>query len=531
MRECAAWTLAILLVTSMGCQEAVEPPEPELVRRDFIVIDAPEPPVNPTTGSATPSHLNKISFLRYRGPDDSADVRAIVICIPGMPAGAMAYDELARRLVLMSEGAVEVWAIDRRSNLLEDLTGMQAAERESDPDLAWRYYSDGDEVDGRVYQGLPEGLDYMSEWGLATAVADLRVVLELVPEEARRAQVILVGHSFGASQAQAFASWDHEGSPNADELAGLILLDGGLSLNSQIDEARYLTRGYGGSPGLETLRQGEDMYLDYVGFGIGGFMLAEITAMRAWLAPREPVEDDMVDLVGSVLFLQPMPPMTAAAMVGFIMDDATSPDPGMRASCGAPTGPIEPFDHPLFDEVRYRPSNLDELYDWVDCNDVDPPEKTSIEVLARVTHEGPTNRNEWFFPSRLILDAAAVSDLDFDEDSWQWEQGLRATRSAEVDLPVLAVAAGIGLIPTPEPYELYRSRLAPEVGADRPRGGAGRESMDLDESGFAIWVLEDYAHDDLVHASHLAADDELYRPLLDWILDNTAGSIQLGEFE
>ncbi len=531
MRESVTFALALLLMIPMGCQDPTEEAEPDFVSRELVTIDAPDPPVNPETGTATPEHLNKIRFLRYRATDETLEVRAIVICVPGMPAGATAYDELARRLVRLSEGRVEVWAIDRRSNLLEDLTGMEAAERESDPDLAWRYYSDGDEVDGRIYEGLPEDLEYMSEWGLATAVADLRTVLDLVPQEARRSQVILVGHSFGASQAQAFASWDHEGSPNADELAGLILMDGGFNLQMQVDEERYLTRGYGGSPGLEELRQGVDPYLDYVGFGIGGFMLAEITAMRAWLHPHEPVEDDMADLVGSILFLQPMPPMTASAMVGFLMDDASSPDPGMRASCGAPTGPVEAFEHPMMHEVRYRPSNLDELYDWIDCDDVDPPEKTSVRVLARVTHEGPTNRNEWFFPSRLILDTAAVRNLEFDESSWQWEQGLRATRTAEVDLPVLAIAAGQGLVPLPTLYHRYRDRLAPQVGEDRPRGGAGRESTDLDESGFAIWLLDDYAHDDVVHASHLNADEELYIPLLGWILDNTEGSMQIGDIE
>jgi hypothetical protein len=269
------------------------------------------------------------------------------------------------------------------------------------------------------------------------------------------------------------------------------------------------------------------LYFSYLGFGLEAFMLAEITALRAWLGPHQEVRDEHATLFGTLLFLREPPPMTAAAMVGFTMDDASSPDPGMRASCGAPTGPVEEFDSPLSGEIRHRPARQDLLYDWRDCDEVEPREKTSIGVLARVTHEGPTNRISWFFPSRLQLDTAAVAALTLDEDSWQWRHGLRATRTSEVDLPVLVVTAGKGLVAVPSSFDSYRERIASVVGEPRPRAGAGRESDDLATSGFAVLALDDYAHDDIVHASCAGADEEIYRPLLEWILGNTEGSIEV----
>jgi pimeloyl-ACP methyl ester carboxylesterase len=509
--------LALALLLAAGCQ-------PPPVQRDLIVMDAPAPPPNPLSGKATPAQYNRIRFLRYRAQADPGAVQAIVVCVPGMPAGAMAYDELARRLVRLSGGRVEVWAVDRRANLLEDLTGMQGAERARDPDLAWRYYDDGQVLDGRRYAGLPSGLDYMSEWGLATAVDDLRAVLALVPAAERRRSVVLVGHSFGAAMVQAFAAWDVDGHPAADELAGLVLMDGGLHHYSTLTETRYLKQGTTYAAGLEQLRAGKEPFISYFGFGLEAFQTVEITAMQAWLEPGRETSNAHITRFATLMFLRQPPRMTAAALVGFALDDASSAFEGMRASCGQPDGPVEPFHSPVTSEPRWRPADSTRLYGWRDYDQVSPREKTSIRVLARVAHEGPTNRIEWFFPGRLLLDTHAVRSLSFSQQDWQWSHGLRANRNAEVDAPVLAVMAGKGIVPSASAHHAYRASLAPAVGAGRPRAGAGRRGGDLSSSGFSELTLGGYAHDDLIHASAPEADRELYRPLLDWVLSNTSGS-------
>ncbi len=497
------------------------------VWRELVTIDAPAPPKNPVNGAATPAELNQARFLRYRAAEQPGPVRAVLVCMPGMPAGAMAYDQLARRLIKLSGGTVELWAIDRRANLLEDLTGMQAAERARDPDLAWRYYDEGLELHGRRYDHGPRDLDYMSEWGLATAVADLRAVLALIPADQRRDHLVLVGHSFGAAVVQAYAAWELEGgaSSAAAELAGLVLLDGGLQLYQPITEQTYL----GAKDGLQALRAGKiNPYLDYFGFGAEVFMTVELVAMAAHLAPDQLVSNRHTDKLAALLFLQSPPPLTAAAMVGFAIDDASSPMPGMRAGCGAADGPLEEFTSPLTGETRVRPADPTHTYGWLDHDQVDPAEKTPIAVLARVAHEGPTNRVEWYMPVRLRLDAYAVSALDVGgpgSGDWRRDHRLLASRVGEMDAPVLAVLAGRGLVTSAAAFAAYLQQIAPKVGQGRPRAGADRDPAGpLDQSGFAVLDLVDHAHDDVVHAGGATGDQEVYQPVLDWALSNVSAT-------
>ena len=507
---------------------ACQPDEELSVRRDLVVIDAPAPPPNPVSKRATPAHLNKVRVLRYRATPAPERVRAVIICVPGVPAGAMAYDELARRLVLLSGGEVEVWALDRRANLLEDLTGVQAAERAGDPDLAWRYYDGDQAIDGKKYQGLPTGTDYMSEWGLASAVADLRAVVHRVTSGDRKRGVVLMGHSYGASLVQAYSTWDVAGRPASDELAGLVLMDGGLQIYEKLTEKSYLTKGSAAAMSLEKIRAGKGVFMDYYGFGVEAFLSVEITAMRAYLTPGAVTKDKHVDRLATVLFLKTPPPMTAAAAVGFTVDDASSPLKGMRASCGAPKGPVETFTSPLTGEQRVRPADSTLTYDWLDADQVTPPELTSIRTLSRVSFEGPTNRLEWFFPGRLLLDSAAVRSLSHTDKDWQWRYGLRTTRVAAMDAPVLTVMAGKGLVPKATSHHWYRDLVAPAVGTGRPRAGASRSASSLGGGGFSELVLPRYAHDDLIHATAPSAEEDLYRRLLQWILSNVSGESGLG---
>ena len=66
---------------------------------------------------------------------------AILVLIPGFMGGANSFDYIGRQLVSMAEaegvGSLEVWAVDRRTNCLEDLTGMNAAEAAVTPASRW----------------------------------------------------------------------------------------------------------------------------------------------------------------------------------------------------------------------------------------------------------------------------------------------------------------------------------------------------------------------------------------------------------
>src|SRR3990172_12416898 len=72
------------------------------------------------------ANLNRVHYertwLRDAGPP-----RAILILVPGFLGGAATFQPLARQLVAATRGSVEVWAVDRRPNQLEDRRGGRLA--------------------------------------------------------------------------------------------------------------------------------------------------------------------------------------------------------------------------------------------------------------------------------------------------------------------------------------------------------------------------------------------------------------------
>ena len=72
-----------------------------------------------------------------------------------------------------------------------------------------------------------------------------------------------------------------------------------------------------------------------------------------------------------------------------------------------------------------------------------PPEFTPLANAASAWATTPTNFGEWYFPTRLSLDTSIVGNLRLAADSWQVREGIRATHGAEVDVPVLAIAAAL----------------------------------------------------------------------------------------
>ena len=68
--------------------------------------------------------LNRVTFLRTFLPKPSgAPPRTIVILVPGFLGGAQNFSPLAKQLVQRFNGNLEVWAIDRRPNQVEDRRG------------------------------------------------------------------------------------------------------------------------------------------------------------------------------------------------------------------------------------------------------------------------------------------------------------------------------------------------------------------------------------------------------------------------
>src|SRR5690625_869419 len=126
--------------------------------------------------NTNPPAFDRSGILRYYR--EEVPSRITLVLMPGIFGGAANFDIIARELVASTPG-LEVWAVDRRANLLEDRTGMIQALQNEDPGIALDYYFRNVGAENG-FQPLPEEqAAYLRNWGLDVHLGDLhRVVLE-----------------------------------------------------------------------------------------------------------------------------------------------------------------------------------------------------------------------------------------------------------------------------------------------------------------------------------------------------------------
>ena len=174
-----------------------------------------------------PAQFDRSSFTRPA----PADARRVLVLMPGTIGGAGDFALLAHDVVERVPG-LQVWAIDRRSQPLEDTSmfaRLEAAEASSrrcstttsagSPTAACRPTTSASSTPPRV--------PFAREWGMQDGARGRpRRVVKLARAKGRK--VILGGHSLGASLAAAYAAWDFDGRPGYKDLVGMVLIDGGL---------------------------------------------------------------------------------------------------------------------------------------------------------------------------------------------------------------------------------------------------------------------------------------------------------------
>ncbi len=474
----------------------------EGIRREVFLVNGYVPAANPDTGDETPTDFNFTQVVRYRQDAANVEPTAILIGYPGFLGGAASWEFLARHLVRRSVAAgkpIEVWAIDRRSNLLEDLTGLDTAEMTGNPEIAYRYYFGLDTINGERFPGFlfQSELGYMSEWGLETHVEDLHRVISLVPEADRQGHVFLLGHSLGASFAETYAAWRfRDGTRGAEELAGLVLIDGLLG-DSPITEDEYQNGtggGFGSVPGLDKIRTGNLRYFELPFFGVSALAQVEVLSLRTLVDPDAVIEDDLRDDSLRILMQMgddPVPAMTNAAALGFALDQGSNSITFTAVSCGRPIGgALEDYENALGDGTTlYHPTDSGATYSWQDATTDDADEFTPIANLAHSFVDGRTNFAEWYFPTRLPLDLGAVGGANVPDDGYQASAGLRAFDGALNDAPILAIATELVLA---NEYDQLVGRIATTLGKGRKHAGAGRDS----ELGLRILDAAELTHVD-----------------------------------
>ena len=174
----------------------------------------------------TPAKYDRVGILKIGSPN----ARNVLVLNPGTSASAAYFAPLARSLVGKAP-AWQVWAVERRENLLEDQSLFDRAKAgTATPKQVFDYYL-GWLKDSSVtthVRLIPDSeVGYARQWGMNTEIQDLRRVV--LRAQKLGGKVVVGGHSLGGSITSAYATWNFGGKPGARGLSGLVFIDGGSS--------------------------------------------------------------------------------------------------------------------------------------------------------------------------------------------------------------------------------------------------------------------------------------------------------------
>jgi pimeloyl-ACP methyl ester carboxylesterase len=191
--------------------------------------------------------LNNARYTRFELDDSEAPPDAILILVPGFLGGANNFRIMAQNLLTRvaadHDMRIEVWAVDRRSNQLEDTSGLDIAEAALDPILAGNWLF-GEELslplDPRltrraVFYNPQDDVPFIANWTNLVFSRDIDAIVEAARGAARNGNVFLGGHSAGTGFTARYASTDLNIAPGCAgtpepgyaKLRGLVLLEGG----------------------------------------------------------------------------------------------------------------------------------------------------------------------------------------------------------------------------------------------------------------------------------------------------------------
>jgi len=193
------------------------------------------------------ANLNHARYTRFQLDDADVAPDAILILVPGFEGGAANFRILAQNLLKRAKSdhnlRIEVWAIDRRTNQLEDQQGLDIAEAQLDAVLAlnWLFGEElGLPLDPRlsrraVFYNPQDDVPFLANWTNLVFTRDIDAVVDVALQQARNGNVFLGGHSAGTGFTARYASTDLNirstcdgiPQPGYEKLRGLVLLEGG----------------------------------------------------------------------------------------------------------------------------------------------------------------------------------------------------------------------------------------------------------------------------------------------------------------
>jgi pimeloyl-ACP methyl ester carboxylesterase len=383
-----SWLLALpLLLPLVG--PAPCPSGGTHVAQQYLLVPGDVEPHTPGSGApaemaasanvqsilGTTPNLNRVSYVRtFLDRADAPTPRTILILVPGFLGGGGTFSPLAQQLVKKFNGNLEVWAIDRRTNQLEDRRGSEYAQQQiavaphvdavrdaiyavSSFYLPEDDFNDTNENGGVDPQfelpdalGNPRGyvlLDqddvrFMAHWGVDTYLRDWKVLVD----QARAAVgpqglVLFGGHSQGTYWASVFAAYDFDPDPAVVDAGyasvdGIVLLEGGGGRGPSATAPNFATY----QARVAALEQpgGPDVYLGSFS-GIQPALLgpaAEIAGLAGIHLPSESaiVQRTSIFSGGPLALFFSFARFDNRAILGAFIDDDHQPVTAFRASVG-----------------------------------------------------------------------------------------------------------------------------------------------------------------------------------------------------
>jgi pimeloyl-ACP methyl ester carboxylesterase len=362
--------------------------------------------------AGTPAKYDKVGVLEF----GSKSARNVLILNPGTSASAAYFAPLARTVVAKAKGW-QVWAVERRENLLEDHSvvdrvkaGTATGKELFDYYLGW---TTDDSVKDH-FQFIPDSeVGFARKWGMKTEIGDLRRVVQLAHKRGAR-RVVVGGHSLGGTITSAYATWDFGGKPGARGLAGLVFIDGG-SRQAPITSKqahKALDDLAGGSPWLQ----------------FGGIPAPYAGLFNVVAAGLVEVEPDAPSRLGDWPLLpenlKAPVPVTNVGGYGYALDTATSPAGliaaqahlGRLADSGDPRG-------------------------WNPAGELTPI-KRYADMFFGAGLQG-RDGTAWYHPMRLTIDGGAVANGN--KNGAQKVLGVRATHGHDLPRKLRMYAFGAAL--------------------------------------------------------------------------------------
>lgn len=168
----------------------------------------------------TPAQYDKVGVIKV-GPSTAKNV---LVLEPGTSAAAAYFVPLAKWIVSKTTGW-QVWAVERRENLLEDQSELNLyKDHKTTTTHLFDYYLGYLKNSSITHHYQPVAnstVEFAKQWGMNVAVQDLHVVIGAAKRLGGK--VVLGGHSLGGSVVTAYATWDFEGHAGAGHFGGLGL--------------------------------------------------------------------------------------------------------------------------------------------------------------------------------------------------------------------------------------------------------------------------------------------------------------------